>query len=99
MARFGVYAVKGVNGYLVDVQSDLLRDIATRVVVPLVPAATGPRGLPRLNPTFVIEDVAHILVPQQIGTVPKRLLQEPAADLTGESEKITAAVDFLMQGF
>ena len=48
MARFDVYANSGKGRastlYLVDVQSDFLEGLSTRVVVPLIEAASFPPG-------------------------------------------------------
>ena len=42
MARFDVYRNPEGSGYLLDVQADLLSDLNTRVVVPLIPAELAP---------------------------------------------------------
>ncbi len=99
MARFSVYAVDGMPGYLVDVQNDLLDGFPTRVVIPLVPKGGMTRSEPRLNPQFEIQGEGFLLLTQQIATVPKSLLRGSVHDLSEQSERITAAVDFLMQGF
>ena len=99
MARFSVYAIAGISGYVVDVQHDILEDIATRVVVPLVPVEGASLPERRLNPLFTIEDERVMLLPQQIAAIPKALLKQPVQDLSADADKITAAIDFLMQGF
>lgn len=38
MARYTVYRIDG-GAYLLDVQSDLLDDLTTRIVIPLMPLA------------------------------------------------------------
>jgi toxin CcdB len=55
MARLDVYPMPGRRsaGFVVDVQSDLLADLASRVVVPLLPE-TETRPASRLNPIFDI---------------------------------------------
>ena len=49
MGCFDVYATPGQHetGYVLDVQADLLQDLTTRVVVPLLP--TEARGLTPLT--------------------------------------------------
>ncbi|WP_318012467.1 MULTISPECIES: CcdB family protein [unclassified Mesorhizobium] len=42
MARYDLYRNAGGSGYLVDVQSDLLERLNTRVVIPLMPPDTAP---------------------------------------------------------
>lgn len=49
MARFDIYPNPVGAGYLLDIQTDLLSGLNTRVVVPLMPvdtAPTRPRCLP-----------------------------------------------------
>ena len=45
MRRFDVHPAPGPDGrfHVLDVQADLLRDLDTRVVVPLLPPAFAPR--------------------------------------------------------
>ena len=43
MARFDVYARAAEPGYLVDVQADLLGELNTRIVVPLLQVELAPR--------------------------------------------------------
>ncbi|WP_227510191.1 CcdB family protein, partial [Marinobacter excellens] len=55
MARFDIFENKDGAGYLLDVQSDLLSGLNTRVVVPLLPKSSAPTPAQRLNPVFNIE--------------------------------------------
>ena len=48
MARFDVYRIA--SGLAVDVQSDLLYGLDTRMVVPLLPIGDAPLPAGRLNP-------------------------------------------------
>lgn len=99
MARFAVYDATGVDGYLLDAQSDMLDHLSTRMVIPLMPLDLAPPRLARLNPTFEIRDVTHSLVTEYMAAVPRGYLRTYVADLSAEADQITAAVDFLMQGF
>jgi toxin CcdB len=49
MARYDVFPNLGGSGYLLDVQADILEDLSTRVVVPLVPATDKVKVVRRLN--------------------------------------------------
>lgn len=51
MARYDVYPNPD-GGYILDVQADLLDDLTTRVVVPLMMATLAPSPAKRLNPIF-----------------------------------------------
>ena len=105
MARFNVHANSGPHAattpYLLDVQSDLLEGLDTRVVIPLRRRDSFPGGkLPAdLVPAFVIEGVECILETPKLAAVPKRLLKTPVASLHEESERIISALDFLFQGY
>jgi len=105
MPRFDVYRNNGEHAeatpYLLDVQSDLLQGLETRIVIPLrrcdcFPAVSLPANL---TPTFEIEGVECLLETPKLAAVPLRLLKTPVASLASRQFGITAALDFLFQGF
>jgi len=105
MARFEVFRNSGPHAdstpYLLDVQSDLLHGLETRAVIPLrrrdqFPASRIPQ---RLTPVFEIEGVDCMLETPKLAAVPLRLLKQPVKSLAAEQATITAALDFLFQGF
>ena len=85
--------------YLLEVQSDLLESVNTRVVVPL--ALLSERGQPAkyLNPQFEIEGVQVVMVTEQIAGIPKRAIGKRVLSLAIERDQIMDAVDFLFRGF
>lgn len=85
--------------FLLDVQADLLRDLATRVVVPLTPLRRM-RGKPisRLNPVLALEGVQYALVFQELAAVPAQALGEVVGNLRGRREELIAALDLLFTG-
>lgn len=99
MARHDVHAMPDGVGYLLDVQSDLLLDLNTRVVVPLLPEKMAPRPAARLNPVFKVEGALYVMATQFIAAVPERVLGDPIGSLSGEADDITVAIDMLTQGF
>lgn len=105
MARFEVYRNPGAHAgstpYLLDVQSDLLDGLDSRMVVPLRSLDHFAQvKLPaRLTPVFKILGKDYLLETPKMGAVPKRVLQTPVASLAAESLSITAALDFLFQGY
>ena len=105
MTRFDVYANPGAhaksNPYLLDVQSDLLDGLGSRVVIPMRSLEDFPKvRLPsRLTPVLRIEGKEYLLEPPKMGAVPQRLLKSPVTSLVAEQEHITAALDFLSQGY
>lgn len=98
MARFDAWPNPGGAGFLLDVQADLVRDLNTRVVVPLMPKAAAPLPAARLNPVFVLDGEAHVMATQFLSAVPTSLLRGTPVALAAEAEAITAALDFLLTG-
>ncbi|WP_319544483.1 CcdB family protein [Ruegeria conchae] len=99
MPKYDVFPNPSGDGFLLDVQSDLLSDLNTRVVVPLLPKPYAPKPATRLNPEFMIMDEPVVMVTQFMAAVPTGVLKSPVGNLVDEFEKITVAVDMLMQGF
>jgi toxin CcdB len=99
MSRYSVYANPDAEGYLLDVQADLLDHLNTRVVIPLMPIAIAPLPARTLNPSFEISNEYYILVTQFVATVPMSALRHPVLNLKHEHQAIVAALDLLLQGF
>ncbi len=105
MARFDVYANTGSHAdttpYLLDVQSDLLDGLDSRMVIPLRSLEHFPKiRLPaRLTPVFTIEGTDCLLETPKMGAVPLRVLKSPVTSLAQAQEQITVALDFLFQGY
>jgi toxin CcdB len=99
MAKYDVFPNPSGDGFLLDVQTDLLSDLNTRVVVPLLPRSRAPKPATRLNPTFDINGEAVVMVTQFMAAVPAGVLKSSVGKLDEEFDKVTIAVDMLMQGF
>lgn len=99
MARFDVYKAEAGKGYLLDIQSDLLGALNTRVVVPLMPLKTAPKPADRLNPTFTIKNKKHVMVTQFMSAVPNSILGTSIENINVHHGEILSAIDMLTQGF
>lgn len=99
MARFQLFDNPDDEGYLLDVQSDLLGITQSRVVVPLLPAGVLPPALPRLHPVFEVAGRRYLMATQLIAAVPVEILARPRGDLAVHRDTITAALDMLFSGF
>lgn len=99
MARFDVFENKGGAGYLLDVQSDLLKGLNTRVVVPLLPKSSAPFPAQRLNPVFNIEGQEVVMATQYMAAVPEGELRFGVSSLTEQQDEISGALDMLFLGF
>lgn len=96
MARFDVY--KGAKGLLLDIQSDLLDEFGSRVVVPLMPIPDV-QTVSRLHPVFLIEDQRYIMSTHLIFAIPLERLGKKICSLAQEDLTITSAVDKLFSGY
>lgn len=98
LARYDVYENAVEGGLLLDLQADLLSDLTTRVVVPLV-VKSGNIAAERLNPVFDIGEQEWVMWTQYLSAVPKSILKVRIDNLAGEHDRIIAALDMLFQGF
>jgi len=99
MARCDVYGNPDGEGFLLDVQADLLSHLNTRLVVPLLPLAFAPKPAQTLNPCFEIAGETMAMATQFMASVPANILRTPIMSLQPQRDQIIAAIDFLMQGF
>jgi toxin CcdB len=85
--------------WLVDLQHPLLSALSTRMVAPLVkPVSLGRAPLPRLNPRFIVEGEAVVMLTQQLGAVQAARLVKPVASLVKERAAVLSALDMLWSG-
>lgn len=99
MARFDVYGNPDGNGFLVDVQADLMSHLNSRLVIPLVPSDIAPTPIKVLNPIFQIEDATYLMLTQQMAAVSVQMLKRPVLNVKDRRDDVVAAVDLLLQGF
>ena len=99
MAIYDVYEIPGGNSYCLDVQTDILSDLNTRMVVPLLPVADAPKPARRLNPIFEIRGERHMMATQYMASVPVTVLKLPVANLSDRLDEITNALDMIFHGF
>jgi len=99
MAKYDVFARRSGPGYLLDCQADLLSQLNTRFVVPLLPAAAAPKPAARLNPVFELEGEAHVMTTQFAAAVPVAALGEKVTSLRDQDTAILNALDMLISGF
>lgn len=104
MAQFTVHknanpATKSAIPYLLDVQSDLIDALTTRVVVPLYPVAVLKRSaLETLTPILEVDGESFVMVTPQLAGVSTKALGSVVTDLSAHRESIMAALDFLITG-
>ena len=84
--------------YLLDIQAELLADLATRVVVPLIVSGSFAKPARILNPVFSIEDHGVVMSTQELAGVSRSELGDRVANLASERDTIIAALDLLISG-
>lgn len=91
--------MRDVYPYVVDVQSDLLSALATRMVVPLAITTLPAKELPhRLCPVITVNNKPLMLVPFEAAPLDKRLLRSEIASVRDRSHEIIAAMDAVLSG-
>ena len=84
---------------LLDVQSDLIAELNTRVVVPLCPASVMKGKLIRtLMPAFEIDGAEYAMLTPQLAGVSRKHIGSKTADLSQHRDEIIAALDLLITG-
>ena len=104
MAQFDVYEnqnpeTKESIPYLLDVQADLLDNLPTRVVVPLITVAAIGKAAKYLNPQFKIKRTTVIMSTAELAGVNLHVLGNKVCSLKDQRTEIIAALDFLFTGF
>ena len=105
MPQFTVYRNKDARSkstypLLVDIQSDLLDDLQTRVVIPLTKAvALTKKPLTHLTPGLAFDGEEYVLMTPQLAGIARTELGAAVGSLANERQRIIAAMDFLLTGF
>lgn len=97
MAQFDVYRTGA--GLAVDVQTDLLYGLTTRLLVPLIPVRGGPLPASRLTPVVEVTGDLYLMQPQLMAAVPERSLGRAIDNIDRHYDKIRSALDMIFLGF
>ncbi len=81
-----------------DVQSDLIETLGSRVVVPLVALERHGGVIEGLMPRLLVDETPLVMDTAQVMGVPLRMLGRQVADLSHERHAILAAIDMLTHG-
>ena len=102
MARFDIYENHGkhtgTTPYLLDVQSDLLDGLDSRMVIPLRHLEHYQNiQLPTLlTPVLTIKGQDFVLETPKMGALPKRVLKTPVTSMIDMRVQIVEALDFFV---
>lgn len=83
---------------VVDCQSDLLAQLNTRLVVPLLSREDAPGEMARLNPTVAIDGREYVVATQLAAAVLQRELGDALVSLQDRAFDIVGALDVLIGG-
>ena len=85
--------------YLVDIQSNLLDELRTRVVIPLGNVSVlGDNPITKLCPMVEIHNQNYVVLTQQLAAIDKTLLGPEIANLSEHRSDFIAAIDFIISG-
>ncbi len=105
MAQFDIYVnpqpvSRQFVPYVVDVQSDLINQLATRLVMPLSRVGADEAKLPiNLCPSVEIDGESLTLLAHMAAPVAARLLRKPVGSLQHRASEVSAALDAVISGF
>ena len=86
--------------FLLDVQSEVIAPLDTRVMVPLYRMeATGVQPLARLTPVVLFQGQSLVAMVPELAGVSRRDLGTVCGDLASARGEILKAIDLLLTGF
>lgn len=104
MAQFDVYnntnqSTKSSYPYLVEIQSDLLSELQTTVVIPLIEKNdyTGAK-LKYLHPIFEISGKLYLAMTTLIAGIDRGSLGEKITSLAKSRDEFISSIDFMITG-
>ena len=104
MSQFSLYKNENKNTkkaypYFVNVQSDLLDDLNTRIVIPLSPLKMlSNTNAKKLCPIIEVDGDSLVLLTHQLTSVPKSILKKEEISIEEYRYEILGAIDLLLTG-
>lgn len=104
MGQFDVYVnsnqeTSDLFPFLLDVQAEILDNLPTRVVVPLLTRSAISKPIPVLNPVFEIQQTEVIMSTPQLVGVNSSMLGTKICSVKEKRDLIIAALDLLFTGY
>ncbi|WP_297198889.1 CcdB family protein [uncultured Pluralibacter sp.] len=86
--------------YLLDIQSDIIDELHTRLAIPLYPLS-GLSHSParRLTPTLTVEGEDYLVMTHEMASIRLSQLGEEVMSAAPYRQRIRAALDFIIDGF
>jgi len=104
MSQFKLYrnsnkATQKTYPFLLEIQSNLLSELRTTVVIPLMPIKlAGSHTISRLNPVIKVKNERLVVMTQSLAGIDRSVLGDSVGDLSQFRPEIFAAVDFVLSG-
>lgn len=104
MPRFDVYRNhdqqdNALIPFYLDVQSDHINGLASRVVVPLIKAVLFKQKTEDLHPELEVDGQHVVMLTPGLGSVSQSLLRRPIANLSAQQILIQNAIDTLFGSY
>ncbi|MDD2850589.1 MAG: CcdB family protein [Desulfuromonadaceae bacterium] len=104
MAQFDVYEnenqeTRQLFPYLLDAQAEMLNNLPTRVVIPLLAISEISKPIPVLNPVFDIEQTQVLMSTPQLVGIHTALLGRKVCSIQDKRDEVIAALDLLFTGY
>jgi len=85
--------------FLLDVQTPLLSDLSTRMVIPLAKKEKIEKAvIGHLNPAILLHKKWYVVLTQQMAAVPGSQIGPAICDCSSARQEILSAIDFLITG-
>jgi toxin CcdB len=104
MPQFSVYQNLNTKSrelfpFMVEIQSNLLKDLPTTVVVPLCnPNSFGGKVITRLCPVIEFDGKQFMAVSPQLAGVERKILGKEVANVPNWRDALLASIDFILSG-
>ncbi len=105
MSQFSIYnnqnqLSKKNYPYLISVQTSLLDDLETRLVIPITPKQIySGKPIKELNPIIELKGKEYLVLTQQMASIRKNELGSFVCDISLCRQAILSSIDFLITGF
>lgn len=100
MAKFDIYSSSSASAtFLIELQDEIIDDLSTRVVAPLVSVDDVQKRMKILNPVISVEGKDYLLMTHLLAAIPSSALKDKVASASTQRAKIIASLDFLFTGF
>ncbi|EBB6138028.1 cytotoxin [Salmonella enterica] len=97
--QYMVYRNKG-NSKAFDVQSDIIDELHTRMVIPLFPVSRLVNNpVKRLTPTLNVEGNDYLVMTHEMASIRLSQIGDEVMDVRSHRQTIKNALDFIFDGF